>query len=423
MRRPTRPQCLFTRIGRWSTPFAAALTLGCQPALRDGPTTTPSSAPHSTKPAEADLATRTARTELLDDAMRAASSLETAAHRRVRTRLQRDTAAAAIELGMLDLATRYAGRIDDWRRGEVLALVAQAFARSGNRDAARSCLEAAIGMLPSSEDWMRERLTTEIGVAYACLGETDEARRYGALVPSQLTGRVEGELVARLPAEALDPQCDAFDRAIATRSLDIVRSGVDGYFAVLARSADDTSRASRAERAIRAAMSELPPDLQVETTVRLATAIGAAGRPQEAQRDLADAENLFMTLQLDPDTAGPLARDLALGFARAGDAAHARALLLNLLARYERAPGDFVDIERADYLRSLAEALRQAGDREGAVRVWSMALDAGALNPNGRPRAEDLCLTCISLARAGDPISPAMRERIVAIQACLKAPW
>ncbi|NBU42426.1 MAG: hypothetical protein EBS51_16815 [Planctomycetia bacterium] len=302
-------------------------------------------------------------------------------------------------------------------------MAAQAFARSGNREAARTCLETAIGVLPSSEDWMRERLITEIGVAYACLGETDEARRYGALVPAELTGRVEGELVAKLAPEALDLQCDAFDQAIATRSLDIVRSGVDGYVAVLQRSTGDAARASRAETAIRKAMVELPPNLQVEVAVRLATAIGAAGRRDEALRDLVAAENLFNTLNLAADTAGPLARDLALGFVKAGDDAHARTLLLTLLARYERAPGDMVDIERADYLRSIAEALREAGDRDSAVRVWSMALDAGALNPNGRPRAEDLCLTCISLARAGDPISPALRERIAAIQGGLKAPW
>ena len=355
--------------------------------------------------------------------MRAASCLETPAHRKVRTRLQRDTAVAALDLGMLDLGTRMAGRIDDWRRGEVLAIAAQAFARAGNREAARNCLATAIGTVASSDGWMRERLITEIGVAYAVLGEVDEARRYGALVPTELTGRVETELASRATPEEIDRQCDAFDQAIATRSLDVVRSGVDGYFAVLQRPSDDPSRRARAETAIRATLAELPPELRLEATIRLAVAVGAAGRLDDARRDLADAERQFRSLNLAPDTSGPLARDLAIGFVKVGDAAHARALLLELLGAYERSPTDFVDIERADYLRAIAEALRQAGDAAGAARTWVLALDAGAVNPNGRPRAEDLCLTCISLARAGESPSAETRRRIADIQAGLKAPW
>lgn len=367
--------------------------------------------------------TEVARVQLLQDALRAASSLETTAHRRVRSRLQRDVAVAAIDLGMQDLATAMADRIDDWRRGEVMAIAAQAFAHAGDREAARRCLTSATETLPSADGWMRERLLTEIAVAHVTLGEIEEARRQGALVPTELTGRVESEIVAALPDGDLDRQCDAFDQAIATRSLDVVRSGIDGYFAVLARADDDVGRAGRAESAIRATLAELPPALAADTTIRLATALQARGRSDAARVLLEDAERRCQSLNLDPDSAGPLARDLAVGYVTAGDAEHARTLLRALLAAYERAPANYVDIERADYLCPIAEALRIAGDPAEATRTWMLALDAGAANPNGRPRAEDLCLTCISLARAGEIPSTAMQRRIAELQTGLKAPW
>ncbi|MGA1266734.1 MAG: hypothetical protein ACO32J_06105 [Phycisphaerales bacterium] len=64
-----------------------------------------------------------------------------------------------------------------------------------------------------------------------------------------------------------------------------------------------------------------------------------------------------------------------------------------------------------------------AGDRDEALRIWRLALEAGALNPNARPRAEDLCLTCLSMVRSGVEPPADMRATIRSIRSGLKAPW
>jgi hypothetical protein len=82
-----------------------------------------------------------------------------------------------------------------------------------------------------------------------------------------------------------------------------------------------------------------------------------------------------------------------------------------------------VDIERADFLRPIAEGLNDVGDRDDAMHAWALALDAGSLNPNAKPRAEDLTKTCLSMVRSGVEPTDAMREKIANIRAGLKAPW
>lgn len=361
--------------------------------------------------------------DLLAQSMQVASSLQTKAHARVKARLQKDVAATAIDVGMIDVGIRYADAIEDWRRGEALALAAQALARKGDRASAESCVAKAVQVAASTEPSKQERLNIEIALAMALLGNADQARQFGARAAQDLTGQVEAQLASQVPIDELDRQCDAFDRAISTGSFDIVHSGVDGYFSVWSRVRSDPARGARAEKAIRGAFAALPPSMQIDTHLRLADALDAIGQHDACMQELQTATTQLREGDFLPDTLGPLARDVALARARHGDAPQARELLADMLARYERAPTAMVDIERADYLRPLAEALQDLGDREQALRIWTLALEAGSVNPNARPRAEDLCLTSLSMVRCGAKPTEGMRTRMADIQNGLKAPW
>lgn len=361
--------------------------------------------------------------DLLAQSMQVASAMEAKAHTRVRARLQKDVACAAIDIGMIDVGIRFAEAIQDWRRGEVLAIAAQALARKGDRQSAEACVARAVQVANGTEAAKQERLNVEIARALALLGNVEQARQFGARASQELTGQVEAELVAQVPIDELDRQCDAFDRAIATGSLDIVRSGVDGYFSVWTRMRSDGMRGARAEKAIRSALTALPPSMQIETQLRLADALDETGQHAACMQALESAMNLLREGDFLPDTLGPLVRDVARAQSRHGDRTGARALVGEMLRRYEQAPSAMVDIERADYLRPLAEALQDLGEPAGALRVWTLALDAGSVNPNARPRAEDLCLTCLSMVRSGAEPTADMRARIAQIQGGLKAPW
>jgi len=424
---------------RWAAIFVASCLLAMfLQACTTAPTPT---APQAAKPAEVPAAvasvasapkeappagntdTMAWRGPAIEQAMRVASSFQSKSHVRVKSRMQREVAVAAIDIDRVDSAIACANLIGDWRRGEVLALAAQAKARAGDRRGAEACLALAAEVSADAKDWMLARLTTQIAVAYALLGDTDNARRLGARVSTDLTGEIEARLSDRLPLEELDRQSDAFDAAIATQSLDVARSGIDGHFAVWARVPEDPQRSARAEKSIRGAIPGLPEELQIEARIRLADRLARSGREADARQEVAEAVRLFRAHERLPDVNGPLARDVARAQMRHGDSTGARALVVEMVSAYERSPQAIVDIERADYLRPLAEALHAMGDDVEARRVWMLALEAGAVNVNARPRAEDLCQTSLSMIRSGVEPTPEMRSRMAAIEAGLKAPW
>lgn len=418
---------------RGSTACVAAalgLVAGCQNPRAPEPTTGSPTRAHASAraddapPAQAIATTPDAsRAWLLDEAMDAASAPRERAHASVRSRLQREVAAAEIELGMLDAALRHAARIDDWREGEVLALAAQSLAKGGDPGRARACVDRAADIAARTDGWRKERLQAEVGVAFAMLGEIEMARRFAAGVPQDLTGRVEAQLCGQLDAEEVDRQCDAFDRAIATGSFDVVRSGVAGYFSAWSRMRADPQRSARAERAIREAVRGLPIDLQIETRLQMADALGNPERRESMNAELDAACALLRQYEFTPEVRAMLVRDVARCLARHGRPADARDLLSESRARFERDRAGIVDMDRADCLRPMAEALADLGDRQGALQCWTAALEAGRANPNARPRAEDLCLTCISMARADAAPTDEMRRTIRAIRDGLKAPW
>ena len=53
----------------------------------------------------------------------------------------------------------------------------------------------------------------------------------------------------------------------------------------------------------------------------------------------------------------------------------------------------------------------------------SHAIEAGTINPNSRPRAEDLSATCASIALAGIEPDASIRQRIERARAGLADPW
>jgi len=364
-----------------------------------------------------------ATTPLLDQAMGVASSPPGKSHARVKSRLQRDVVMAAIHLNALDDALRYADRIEDGRRAEALALVAQAFAKVGDRVRAEQCLMRAIELSTATEGAAQERILTEIAIAFAALGQTESARRFAGRVPQELTGRVEAVIASQVSLEDLDRQCDAFDRAIATGSLDVVRSGVSGYLAVMQRARGDGARSARAEEAVRSALPSFPADLRIEILIRLSQVLLEEGRRDEAVAEVEQARGLMASSDFLPDTSGPIGRDLALAFERCGDGVRARQLLLEMVAAYERDSSAIVDIERADYLCPLASAFAQLGDHETANRVWLLALEGGSINPNARPRAEDLCMVMLSIARTKSQPTEGLRAKMAQMEGALQPPW
>ncbi len=363
------------------------------------------------------------RPQTLAIAFEVASRIPANPHARDRARMQGLVVEACIELGMLDAATTYARSISDWRRGEALALIAQCHAASGTRAQAEALLETALLVAAGERDWRRERIRVAIAKAELALGnETRALELTGGMSPAEL-GRIEVARTEFVDAAKFDERAELFDRAIATKNFDLARSAIDGYLVMLGRITNDDARSTRAKSSIEAAIVGLPLDLQVIDTVQLARVLFARQQKDAAEAALAHACDLFAKTTFLAEDLAPLGVVIARAHLALGHREAAEGELRHLRAQCESRQREIVDVRRARSFRDLAEAFEEVGDHASAMRCYAQALDAGSVNPNARPRAEDLCATCVSMARAGVAPTPALVRRIDSIRTSLVDPW
>lgn len=363
------------------------------------------------------------RAALLTTAFAGVSRMPIDPHERDRARAQESVVQACLELGFLDQAAQLADQMQGWRQGNVIALLGQRYAALGQDDRARACAARALLIDPGESTWGKDIVATEVARIYVKLGDDSKAYATVAADLQAERGRVEAERTAKLPDAQLDAQADMFDKAIATMNFDLARGGIDGYLAWLDRVIDDAPRRERALKALSAALPGLPFDLQVRGNVQLADVLFAHGYKELATLQVDRASELFRATVFLPEDTAPLGVVVAKARIRLGDPKAGRAELRRLRTEYEARAETIVNLRRAASWRALAEGYLLLGDTEDAGYCYAAALDAGALNPNARPRAEDLSATCVSMAVSGFMPPPELLLRIENIRAGLADPW
>ena len=404
--------------------FVSAILSACAPSPAPLATVAGDSAAVNSpqSPAAASSAT-TSRSSLLTTAFAVASSMPVDPHGRDRSRLQEAVARACLDSDMVDQAAELADQMQGWRRGHVIALCGQYFARRGQTDSARDCADRALLVDVGDTTWGKDVVVTEVAKIYVLLG--DESRAYSLVAVGQPTerGQVETARTAQVPMDQMDGQADMFDQAIATGNFDLARGGIDGYLVWLDRVIDDAPRRARALTALSGAFPGLPLDLQVRYRVQLAEVLYSRGYKELAKTEVDCASALFKATVFLPEDTAPLGAVIAKARFRMGDADSARSELRALRAAYNAQSDLIVNLRRAASLRALAEGFLLLGDSDDAVESYKAALDAGAINPNARPRAEDLSATCVSMAMSGFQPSPEFMLRIDNLRAGLVDPW
>ncbi|MBU3682940.1 MAG: hypothetical protein FGM39_02795 [Phycisphaerales bacterium] len=344
-------------------------------------------------------------------------------HARDRAIMQEEAVKGWIALGDLGRAEAGMRRIGDWRRGEATALVAQARAARGEMDAARTLAAEARELAGREEDWKRDRIGAEVARTLAMTGDLGQVDGLVDPTAAAEAANVAAAVTAVVPADRLEAQAAIFDRAIAVGAFDLVRGGLDGYLAIMRRADCDDAWRTRAVKAIDGALPGLPYDLRVQYLVSLADALAVRGRADEARAALDRADAVMASAGFLPEDIVPIGAPIAAARTRLGDRDPARAALRALRATFERRREEVVNLRRATSWRALATGFMGLGDRADAEACFAAALEDGALNPNARPRAEDLCMTLLAMARSGFVPTEAMERRIDAIRAGLADPW
>jgi hypothetical protein len=390
-------------------------------------TAAPVSAPVSAEPlrleklADAELAPT--RAELLDRAFAAASRIPDPAHTRDRCRLQEEVVDACLRLDLPVRAAGCARGIDNWRKGVAFAEIGLWCARRGLEGEARGFIEVARSSAKGDQGWQDDRVRVGIGRVYAALGEERLADSLEAGVVEAERGRVAEIRVDALEADDLDARLAALGAVVAEYSFDLSRNALAEYTALLRRFGGDPATRERILADMRLAWKDMPVIAQLDAMGSLADTAVAIGALDTARILCDEADALIDgSAWLPEDKPGTLARFAELRH-RSGDTRRARERLEAALACYDETEDAIVDIWRAGALRPIAHAFFTMGEHGSSHDLYNRAVEVGSLNPNSRPRAEDLCRTCLSIADCGLEVRPELLARVREIAAGLSDPW
>jgi hypothetical protein len=283
--------------------------------------------------------------------------------------------------------------------------------------------EVEIDTTLGSQDWQRDRILAKIARTYARLGQTNEAEDLEAgLSPSEM-GPVARERAARAENEDFDAQVGRLDQQAALGDFEHVRAALEAYAQLYGRFYGDSERRASILERIRAAWAKIPATVRVEVLEQMAGFALASEDRAEALARIGEARAFLADAQLSAELRLPYAARLAGMRHAAGDGGAARAELDGLYESYGKARNEIVNMYRCGVLLPFAEAYVRMGDHASAARVYARAVEESVVNPNSRPRAQDLAAVCCSMAKLEFQPSAELWQRLRQISSELGSPW
>ncbi len=342
------------------------------------------------------------RRDLLELAFQSASAVPVTPHLKNRSRMQEAVVATCLDLEQPRRALSYIEKIDNWRRGSAYADLAQyAKAHGAASDSARFA-ELAKTVLsnehdPNAQDWPKERILSRLSAIAA--PSTDTA------------------------IDDIEARVAELDAVVSRGNFDETRGALAGYARLFDRHFADLELRSMLADKIRSGWTKTPLQVRIEVLLELAETAVSKSERQVALQFGEEAREIVETARFAMEDRLPLVVRLASLKHRAGDTASARGDLDAAMASYETERARTVDIYRSRSVRSLAEGFAALGDTARAHELYALAVEEGVVNPNSRPRADDLVDVCNSMARHGVEPDSKLTQRLKEVQASLRSPW
>lgn len=361
---------------------------------------------------------------LLALAFETASAIPHKPHIKDRSRTQQMVVEACLELGQLGSAEAYARRIDNWRRGAALADLAYHLARAGQTDGLDGYLdEAQAAMDLADQDWRRDRIRVKIARVHDQLGRAEKADQFAAHVEDSEAGKRTAAQVDSMDKRDFDKVVGQVDELVGRGNFDVTRNSLAVYSNLYGRFYDDVQKRKLLRDRMTGAVANFPVILRLRLLLDLADHAVDHGDQSGALELVNGAAVLLDEHSWPLENRVELGAEIAGLRYQAGDQQRARNDADALWADYQADGQKIVNIWRAGALRPLAEAYQVMGDTEMALAVYERALAEGVVNPNSRPRAEDLAATCVSMALNRVDPDETLWAKIRRIHEGLGNPW
>lgn len=336
--------------------------------------------------------------QLLDLAFETASAFPLNPHIKNRSRAQEQVVKTCLEMDQPERAARYVEEIDNWRRGMGYADLAFYCARNGHPEAAERYLSLAEKVFETTEDWRKSNISARIAQTYTWLGQPQKADRFEAGLEEADRGKVDRVKAMLSDDASFDKRMSELEELVSTGNFDPTLNALRAYAELFDSFYEDESRRLLIEERIRTSWDKTPIVFRLETLNQLAEFALDHADQSKALDLVKEAKAMMDSFRWDLEYRIPVAAQIAELRYRAGDTEQALTDAADALEYFEQNKDKLMNIWRAETIRPLAETYVAMGDQEAALDVYRIAVEEGALNPNARPRAEDLAETCTSMA-------------------------
>ncbi|MCR9246595.1 MAG: hypothetical protein NXI31_16295 [bacterium] len=383
------------------------------------------------------------RRELLEFAFEATILMPGKTHGVDRCMMQEDIALACIEHDQLALAHACAKRISGWRRGVVQAVLGIEAAElfrvaaagdddengAGYRELANRYLELALRQAdgvqrdPTGQAWQRDRIRARAAIGYQKLGQLDDAVQAANGLDAAESANWESTVAATLDDAAFDAQIQALDTAIKVADMQQAMNASRIAVVLYGRYYEDEKRRARVLDRLERMQGLMPRMAGLGHVGELAEAAAEHGDARTAKRWIAQMREQMAGVRVHEEDRMKFRARLARLLDRAGARSEALDELNETLQYFEVHKQEIETMFRADGLAPVGNAYERCGSRASAVAVYRLALEHAAINPNSRPRLQDLVLVALSMIDCGFEPPPTLRQRMQKMRAGLGEPW
>jgi hypothetical protein len=342
------------------------------------------------------------RIELLDFAFATASSYPLVPHIKNRSRAQELVALSALELNLPDLALNYINGIKNWRRGLGLARMADYYAKHEQPSIALKLLEEALTIAKGVDHPLRKQeIIEQIAAVYGWMGKTEQADSSLDDIEDLNPFKFNAMLAMRTQDAEFNEQLTAIDEVYATEQFELMKYSIQQYAELYKRFFDTSESRDILEARILSKLSVLPSFFKLEVMMDLAEFAIDRNAMDIAQAHVSSIQTILdqASWTIEQDIA--YQADLAALRFRSGQTDAGKAALTAAQAHFDENYDELRDYDRADPLRHIALAHQAMHNPRAALAAFRRAIEAGAQNPNLRPRTDDLTATAAAMASAG----------------------
>ena len=382
--------------------------------------------------------------ELIDNVSQAVILLPDMPHERTRNRELSHLITLLIDANAFEMAERWIKELSNWRAEELSTMLAIAYLEDGRTEKAEQRIkevellaETVMGLksgeikatgeytklLDAYDDFRIERIKVGLAKYYLLKNEKKQAELW-------VEGVLPSERAAFSKASAESVSSSNYEAALAINALLVQgeifegrQAGVGGMVRLHEQYYEDEAKRIDLENRIADAIPSMPIIFRVDWALTMAETAYKYSEIESSNQFFEQARLLLANNVLRPRLFFPLQTNVIKTGLTIGKGELAIELSHALYDQFYELENGIFNIHRADVLVACAESFAYVGLHDLAEEAYVITMEKMVINPNSRPRIEDLTVLMRSIVKSEIEVSKAIIDGVEKIILGLGDPW